>query len=207
LENFERLQWLRDGFRSGERERAAFALAIILRQLRSDDAEIVRRVAGMAAKCRPPLDPREQAHAIATSARYAATTIRQRNVWFAQLLNVTADESEFLPTWPSAAGARRRPDQQRRSRLDVVERRAALRRIVADLGFVPTRSDARDRLAADGFQTSRKMIEHDYAALKLRSGSRRGRRRIPQPSLLTSSDVSGAPAAAVHGSRLQSVLS
>jgi hypothetical protein len=183
LENFERLRALRRGFRAGHRANAAFALAVLLRRLRRDEEEIVRRVAQLAAECSPPLAIREQTHAIASSRKYQSTSGRQRNAWFAQLLDISREEAEFLPSWPSADGARRRPDQQRRSRQNVVARRATIRAIVRTLGFIPTQATMREQLAASGFETSAWVIANDYRALKFHSGSKRGGRRFPQTPL------------------------
>ncbi len=107
LENVERLQQLRDGIRDDDRESAAMAMAVCLRGLRLDDAEIARYVAVLAAKCLPPLDERAQRFAIATAAEYRAMDHGACNCWFPRLLNVTAYEAEFLTGWSSAAEAQR----------------------------------------------------------------------------------------------------
>ena len=194
LDNFEALRQLRGGFRQGHREQAAFCFGVIMRRLGLAEDTIVSRVGRMAAECVPPLDAREQEHAIASSRRHVSPEWRpQRNAWFATVLDVTEDERPFLPTWPSADGRRRRADQQRRSRFDVAARRKAIRAIVRDLGYVPTVRDMVLRLAAIADITvTRSIVGRDYHALNIRSGSTRGGRRIPQTLLPLRADISSA---------------
>lgn len=193
LQNFEVLRALRGGFRDGHRELAAFCFAIILRRIGADEDSIARRVARMGGQCLPPLDAREQQKAITGSRRAVSAKWRpQTNRWYAAILKVTPDECAFLPSWPAAGGARRRANQQRRSRQNVSARRRHIRAIVAGLGYTPTQQDLAVRLADAGAHVSHRTIVNDYRALSLHSGTSRGRRRATQNPLPLTGVVSSA---------------
>jgi hypothetical protein len=187
LRDFNTLRSLRGGFPEGCRNNAAKIYAWLLRVNGTPRYDLPGLVSAMGRECGPKLSTAE----IKDAWKYRKLRW-MRDQTISDWLGVTLAESAILEGLPPAM-AFRRPDEpllepmpREMQRRAVVDRRAAVTAIIAELGYIPTVREMSVILTAKRLRGNHQTVFKDYKALGIRwerTREARAERRQDQTSL------------------------
>jgi hypothetical protein len=172
LRQFSLLRSMRGGFSKGCRNNAAMIYAWLLRTNGVSRREAAVEVNRMGAECRPPLAPSAARDAIKTG--FGRRMTRMLDQTLSDRLNVTSSEAAMLEGLPPAARFKPKdpapppltPTQvQART---IMERRAKITAILAELGRVPSVREMGNRLIQAGYRGNHQTVFKDYRALGIK---------------------------------------
>ena len=159
------------GFDKGCRNRAAYLFALLLKKNGFPMPEALDRVTEMGRRCRPALLPNE--------CQSTVKSVFKKKYWvpgfakMADLFDITPEEADIMSRYtrtrsPHATGFGANPESPRKvSRREQLQRTrwAEIRRIIDEVGHVPSTRKMQICLTRAGFDVSHVTISSDYAAL------------------------------------------
>ena len=177
LREFNLIREFRGGFSKGHRNHAALIYAWFLRCNGVPRQEAAACLRKMGSECHPGLALHECTGAIKSG--YARKMLRMKDRTIADRLAVTPEEVAALGLTLPPAGGRQGPPEPEPAEIrakSIQDRRAAITRIIAELGTIPTHRDMGRRLIDAGFNGNHRTVEKDYKALGIESGRTRAAR-------------------------------
>ena len=193
LREFNVLRSMRGRFYLGTRNNAATLYGWLLKRNGLSRTEVAHQVSLLGSECHPPLAPSECRGAVKTAFSPLWRRISDQNI--ADRLDILPEESALLERLPEAMKYRSkelpppplRPCEVRA--MTIIERRAKITQIVADLGHVPTVRAMGERLIEAGFQGNHQTVFKDFKALGLQWERTRAARAERKRKQLVLSDI------------------
>ena len=173
LRELSLLRCIRGGFSQGCRNNAVMIYAWLLRTNGVPRREAAVEVNLMGAECHPRLTPSECRDAVKTG--FGPRMARMLDQTISDRLVVTPSEAAMLEGLPPATRFKAKgpappaPTPSEVQARTIMERRARITGIIAELGRVPTLREMGQRLIEAGFRGNHQTVFKDYQALGIKS--------------------------------------